>query len=220
MAGIQDAINQAQNTAAQMAQAQAGTDIIEGHVSQAGVVTTFSKPSMAAVVASTGVIPRNTPYIKVNEFGIRVGKNKDFLTEIPVEISMIEDEGFQVKHTLRFGNPAQYLSTYDGRVCDKGGSWQDAMMKAKQIDPSVDPYPSVDIVVTLTAPLKMKEETLPAGTLLAFNSSKSNFSEWSDFYAEVAKAGRIGETLKVTLGHREISHNGNTWGVVTFSLAE
>jgi hypothetical protein len=223
MAGIQDAINQAKEAAEGMVAndaVNASTAVIQGSVSPGGVATTYQKPSMATVAAATGVIPRNTPYLKVNEFGMRVGKNKDFIDDIPVEIALVEDEGFMVKYTLRFGNPAQYLSSYDGMVCDKGGSWNDALVKARMADPNVEPYNAVDIVVRTTAPLKLKEETLPAGTVIGLNTSKSNFSEWSDFYAECAKAGLIGQTVKVKLGCREINHGGNTWGVVTFTLAE
>ncbi len=218
MTSIAEAVKQAQEAAASMAQAT-GTDIIEGHVSPGGVVTTFAKPSMATVQAATGIIPRNTPYIKVNEFGIRIGKNKEFITDaFEVSIDMTEDQGFQVKHTIRFGNPAQYLSTYDGSICDKGGTWHDALRKAKLADPKADPYPSVDVIVTLAKPMKLKEEKLEAGAKLAFNSSKTNFSEWSDFYSAVAKAGGLGQEVGAKLGFREIQHNGNTWGVVTFEL--
>ena len=225
MAGIQDAIKQATDAAAEIAAneanlAEQGGALIEGTVGSGGQVTTFTKPSMATVAASTGVIPRNTPYLKVNEFGMRVGKNKDFVDEFDVKIDMTEEVGFQVKHTLRFGNPAQYLSTYDGTICDKGGSWHDAILKAKQADPSVEPYHAADILMTLTKQLKLKEETLSAGTVIGLNTSKSNFSEWSDFYGEIAKAGLIGQTVKVKLKAREINHNGNTWGVVTFELID
>lgn len=224
MANIQQQIKEAKEAAAAMAAQQettppASTAVVEGHVGAGGQVRTFTKPSMATVQAAKSVIPKMTPFLKVNEFGIRIGKNKEFLDSIKVSINMTEDEGFQVKHTLRFGNPAQYLSTYDGVVCDKGGSWGDALHKANLASPGVEPYLSVDVVMKLRADIKLKEETIKAGTLLAFNSSKTNFSEWSDFYAEVAKLEALDQELDVDLGFREIQHNGNTWGVVTFSLA-
>lgn len=217
MASIQDAVKEANNAAADMVQASGGA-VIEGSVNSSGQVTTFTKPSMATVAASTGVIPRSVPYVKVNEDGIKIGKDKTYLEGFEAKISMVEDKGFQVKHTVRFGNPAQYLSTYDGSVCDKGGSWGDAIQKAKMADPKADPYPSVDVVIELTKPVKLKDETLAIGQKIGFNSSKTNFSEWSDFYQACAEAGVLGQEVDVKIGFREIDHGGNTWGVLTFEL--
>jgi hypothetical protein len=216
-ATIQEAIAQARAAAATMPQEGA---LVEGIINDAGVVTTFARPTMAAVAAATSVIPRNTPYIKVNEFGILIGKQKKgFIDGFKAKILMQEGSGFALKYTLRFGNPAQYLSSYDGVVCDKGGSWHDAMMKAKRIDPRAEPYISVDVVMTLAADLKAGEETLPAGTKIGFNSSKTNFNEWSDFFNEVQAAGLVNQTVDVKIGYRDIEHNGNTWGVLTFAQA-
>lgn len=221
MAKLAQAIKDAQEAAAQTAAEDPSTAVVEAQVSPAGVVTPFVKPSMASVAAATGVIPRSTPYIKVNEFGMLVGaKSKTFIEEMEVKILMVEEEGFQVKHTVRYGVPAQYMSTFDGDICDKGGAWTDAVLKARQADPKAEVYPAADIIVTLTkdVPRTGKEEDLKAGTRLAINTSKSNFSEWSDFYAEVAKKELLGQEIDVKLGFREINHNGNTWGVITFEL--
>jgi len=218
MANIQDAIKQAQTAAADMVAEDeaAGTQVIEASASPAGVVTTFAKPSMATVSASTGVIPRSTPFLKVNEDGIKIGKDKTYHQGFKAKIDMTEDQGFQVKMTLRFGSPAQYISTYDGSIADKGGSWPDAIRKARMANPNCEPYHSVDVVLTLTEEVKLKDEVLPVGYKIGWNSSKTNFSDWSDFYAAVAKAGGIGAEVDAQIGFREINHNGNTWGVLTF----
>jgi hypothetical protein len=183
-------------------------------------VVPFAKPSMAAVAAATGVIPRNTPYLKVNEFGILIGKQKKgFLDAFRARLLLVEDRGFQLKWTLRFGNPARYLSTYDGHTCDRGGTWGDAMMKARMIDPKVEPYVAVDVVLTLAEDLKAGDETLPAGTKVGFNSSRTNFSEWADFHALAVERGLTGEEVDVEIGHRAVTHSGNSWGVVTFGVS-
>ena len=183
-------------------------------------VVPFSKPTMASVAAASGVIPRNTPFLKVNEFGILIGKQKKgFLEGFRARLLLVEDKGFQLKWTLRFGNPAQYLSTYDGQTCDKGGSWGDAMMKARMIDPKVEPYVCVDVLLTLAEKLKAGEEVLAAGTELGFTASKTNFSEWADFHATASEEGLIGAEVSVDIGHRAVTHNGNTWGVVTFGVS-
>lgn len=223
MASIQDAINNATDAAAGMvaddAVKSAGTDIIEGHVSPAGQVTTFAKPSMATVAASSGLLPRNTLYLKPTEFGMKIGKNKDMLQDFEAEINLAEDAGFQLKHTIRFGNPAQYLSSYDGVTCNKGGSWHDALMKARMASPNAEPYYAAEIKLTLTKELKLKDEVLKAGTIIGYDTSApSRFSDWSDFFEEAAKAGVVGQTVGVKVVAREINHNGNTWGTVAFEL--
>lgn len=225
MADIQSAINDAKQAAADMTAneanlAEGGNEVIEACVTPNGSVTTFTKPSMDSVVASSGIIPRNVSYLKINEFGMRVGKHKDFLTTIEAKISMVEEEGFQVKHTIRYGNPAQYLSTYDGVVCDKGGSWNDALRKAQNADPKFKTYPTADIIFIISKPLKLKDETIPAGTQIGYVPSPSGFSDWSDFYQEVKKAEKLGQEVSVKLTAREINHNGNTWGVVGFELID
>jgi hypothetical protein len=209
---IPDAIAQARKVAEDNVPIEAWQD-------PTGTIIPLVKPSMASVAASTGVIPRNAPYLKVNEFGILIGKQKKgFLDGFRAQLLLVEDKGFQLKWTLRFGNPAQYLSTYDGQSCDKGGTWIDAMLRARMIDPKVEPYVSVDVVLTLSEDLKAGDETLRAGTQVGFNSSKTNFSEWADFHAFAAERGLIGEEVAVEIGHRAVAHNGNNWGVVTFAL--
>lgn len=220
MTNIQDAIKQAQQAAGDMVKSEqppGGTTTIDAYVQPSGQVVNYTKPSMATVAATTGVIPKAAPYVKVNEDGIKIGKDKQYLEGFQGRVLMVEDKGFQVKNTIRYGNPATYLSTYDGAICDKGGSWPDAVVRARMADPKAEPYASVDVVITLTEAVKLKEETLPAGTKIGFNSSKTNFSEWQDFYALCAERGLLGQLVDVTIGYKDITHGGNTWGVLTFS---
>ena len=226
MAGIQDAIKQAQGAAAAIAeQEHASTAVIEASVNHAGQVQTFQKPSMGSVAAATSVIPKMTPFLKVNEFGILLGKkDKNFKTSFKAKVLLLEDKGFQLKWTLRFGNPAQYYSTYDGVSCDKGGSWHDALGKARMIAPGAEPYVSVDVPLTLAEAIEVtgeggKLEKIPAGTVIAFNASKTNFDEWAEFWRSAEAAGVVGQEVEIICGHRDIHHNGNDWGVVTFTLA-
>lgn len=223
MTDVQTAIKQAQEEAARMAASQPQTEaqtpaVIEASV-QGGAVVPFSKPSMGAVLASSGVIPRSTPYIKVNEFGIRVGQDKTFLTGFKAKILMVEDKGFVLKHTLRYGTaPVSYVSTYDGITSDKGGSWADTVARVRRTDPAAEPYVAADILIKLDEKVKLANETLEPGKLVALNTSKTNFSEWQDFYAACAEEGVLGQEVDVMIGFREIQHNKNTWGVVTFAL--
>lgn len=225
MASIQDAINQAQEHAAGVVANEAaaatapGTDIVEGYANPAGQVQTFAKPTMTSVAASTGLLPRSTLYLKPTEFGMKIGKNKDMLQDFEAEILLVDDEGFQLKHTIRFGNPAQYLSSYDGVSCNKGGTWGDALAKARMASPDAAPYYAAEIKLVLTKDLKLKEETLKAGTIIGYDTSApSRFSDWSDFWDAAVKAGAAGKAAKVKVVSREINHNGNNWGTVAFEL--
>ncbi|MDB2578942.1 hypothetical protein N9Y00_07890 [Tateyamaria sp.] len=226
MASIQDAINQAQDNAAAVlaneaaaADATTGTGIVEGYTSPTGQVQTFAKPTMTSVAASTGLIPRNTRYLKPTEFGMKIGKNKDMLQDFEAEILLVDDEGFQLKHTVRFGNPAQYLSSYDGLSCNKGGTWGDALAKARFASPDAAPYYAAEIKLVLTKGLKLKEETLKPGTIIGYDTSApSRFGDWSDFWEAAVKAGAAGKAAKVKVISREVNHNGNIWGTVVFEL--
>jgi len=228
MASIQDAINQASAAAEKMAadesQAAAtpGTDLIEGNVNSNGHAVTFAKPSMKSVQAATGLLPRSTLYLKPTEYGFRVGKNKDLIQDFEAELDMNEGRGFQLKHTVRFGNPAQYLSSYDGVTCNKGGSWHDALMKARQASGgNAEPYFAAEIKLTLTKDIKLKEETIPAGTIIGYDTSApSRFSDWSDFYEAMDDQGKTDQVIKVNVIAKEIEHNGNNWGTVSFELVK
>lgn len=222
MTDVTAAIEAAKAAAAAMATAPAATQgqEIVAHVSPTGVATPMMKPSMAMAMASTSLIPKTAPYLKVNEFGLLVGKtDKKFKEAIKVKLLLTEDKGFQLKWTLRYGNPAQYLSTYDGIVCDKGGSWADAQAKVRAIDPRAEPYITADIITEVTETFETTGGKIEAGTKLAINPSMTNFSEWQEFFQSAAEAGKLEQEVDVTLGFRDVHHNGNDWGVVTFTLA-
>ena len=229
---IQEQIAKAREAAATLAAeapaAQAPAD--NGNASAAVVPAaqrpvTVAKPTMASAISSSSLIPKNIPFAKINEFGIRVGKNdRIFKSEMIGKVLMVEDKGFQLKYTLRFGNPAVYLSTVDGISCDKGGSWADALARVSLIDPSIEPYVSADIILELTQAIEAtgsdgKTETIHPGTRVAINLSKTNFSEWQDFYTLMAEQGQLEKSVDVRVGAKSITHGGNTWGVFTFEPA-
>lgn len=226
MVSIQDAINQAQGAAAQMASAEAlagnhGTDVVEGYVSKAGTVQTYSKPSLSAFSAAKGLLPNNTRYLKPTEFGFRIGKNKDMIQEFIAELDLAEDKGILPKWTVRYGNPAQYLSSYDGVTCNKGGAWSDAVVKARITSPDAEPYPAAEVKFILAEPLKLKEETLGVGTIIGYDTSApSRYSDLSDFFDAANAAGVMGQKVKVKVIAREINHNGNNWGTVALELVD
>lgn len=220
MSNVTAAIQAAKEAAKTLvAEQDASTAVIETHVN-AGVAVPMMKPSMSMALATSSIIPRTAPYLKVNEYGILIGKNdKAFKEGFKGKILIAEDKGFRLKWTLRYGNPANYLSTFDGLVCDKGGSWADAQAKVRAIDPKAEPYISADIIVELSEDVSVTGGKIDAGTKVAINLSKTNFSEWQEFFEAANEAGVVGQEVEVNLGHRAIAYNGNNWGVVTFALA-
>lgn len=218
MDGSKQAINDV-NDVARTPKRDDSAVVVAPVVSGGGVIT-FPKPSMAMAAQTAGIIPKQTPFIKVNEFGILIGKtDKSFKTGFEARIQMIEGQGFKVKHTLRFGNPATYLSTYDGQTCDKGGSWHEALMKAKAAGAKPDPYLSVDVLLELAEDVQCSQEILAVGTKVGFTASMTNFDDWSVFFNAVAQAGKLGQEVVAKLNHHAIHHNKHDWGVVTFKLA-
>jgi hypothetical protein len=219
MSNISDAINKATEAASTMTQPEANAlAVIDALPSSNGAVT-FGKPSLAAASATKGVIPRSVSFLKVSQHGMKIGKDKKLIEGFKAKMLMVEDEGFMLKWTVKFGSsPTTYLSTYDGTICDKGGLWTDAMRKAQSIEPNAEAFLSVDAIIILDEDIKLKDETQPKGTKIAFNSSKTNFSEFQDFSETVSKAGLMGQMVDIKIGFNEINHGGNNWGVVTFEL--
>lgn len=226
MSNLADAINQAKDAAANvvpMDEAPQGGTQIETYKNAAGVNTPAMPPSFDNFSAAKGLFDRSTPYIKPTEFGAQVGKNKkNLIDEFEAEITLVPGVGMKPKWTIRYGqNPQVYVSSYDGVQSDKGGAWQDAIMKAKSIDPKADPYPAAEVKLVLTKDLKLKDETLKAGTVLAYDTSApSRYSDFEDLLDAAREAGVMGQTVKVKVRNHEIEHNNNNWGTLQFDLLD
>jgi hypothetical protein len=219
MFNISDAISKATEAASTMTQQEANALAVIDALPTSGGAVTYGKPSLAAASATKGVIPRSVPFTKVSQHGITIGKDKKLVDGFKAKMLMVEDEGFMLKWTIKFGaSPTVYLSTYDGVICDKGGLWTDAVMKANTVEPGSEAFLSVDAIIILDEDVKLKEETQPKGNKIAFNASKTNFSEFQEFSETVSKAGLMGQMVDVKIGFNEINHGGNNWGVVTFEL--
>lgn len=217
MADINEAINKAQEAAGEIIDAEVTQQTLPANTG-GGQVVSMEKPSMDSVMTNSGIANSVDTWLKVNEHGIKIGEEKGLVDSIQVRILMVEDEGFFVKQSIKWGNPVQYASTYDGRVSDKGGSWPDQVARVASM---AKPFPSADIIMVLAKPVKLKESTVPADTKLGHTLSKSNFGNWQEFYREVSKAGLLGQELEITLGAEEVNgKNGYTWGVLTFELPQ
>ena len=220
---VNDAIQRAQEAAATVVEAvpavvQAGAPANDVPVAYVPA----RAPSMADAMASAQMRPDE--WLKVKEHGLLLGTSREAIEEMTVMIDMTEQNGFYMKESIKFGNPAVYLSTYDGVTCDKGGPWIAAIGKAQAADPRAKPYYSVDIKMTLMEDVKQikgskKHEFGAAGKTLGHSTSTTNFDEWRELYRECSAAGLIGQKVIVKLTVKALENKaGNAWGVIVFTL--
>ena len=178
-------------------------------------------PSM--VDAMSAVQLRPDEWLKVKEHGLLLGTSLDAIETLTVEIDMTENEGFFVKQSIKYGNPAVYLSTYDGVTCDKGGAWESAVVKAQAADNKAKVYYCADIKMRLVQDAKnlkgKKHEFGESGKMLGHTTSTTNFEEWRDFYSEVSKADLLNKKVLAVLSAKPLKNkNNNVWGVIVFTL--
>ena len=222
---VQDAIKQAREAAAAAAETvvdhepQTQNQVAAYNPPGASMMS-YAAPSMETMGMSTGISRVVEDWSKVNEYGITFGADRTLFTSVKVKINMTEGEGFFVKHSIKFGNPAQYFSSYDGTTCDRGGLWNEAVIKAQRADPKAQPVPAADIIFVLAEDVKLKDKTLPAGTKIGHTTSTSNWQDWAEFYREVAKSGALGTEIDATISMEALTgkKNGYTWGILKFKL--
>lgn len=178
----------------------------------------YSAPSMGNMAVTTGISKLVEEWIKVTKYGLTIGSDSTVHLGLKVAIDMTEGEGFFVKHSVKYGNPAQYYSSYDGTTCDRGGMWSDAMIKAQRAEPKVKAFPAADIIFTLLEDLKLKDRTIPAGTKLGHTTSTSNWQDWAEFYRGISKDDKLNTTVEVVISAESVTGkaNGYTWGVMKF----
>lgn len=223
MASINDAIRQAQQAAeeAVVLDQTPGTAVGEYVAPTAPApALNLGKLSIDNLPMTAGIAKNVEDWLKVNEYGLTVGTDKTILSEIKATVLMVQDEGFYLKHSIKYGNPAQYFSSYDGVTCDRGGLFSEAVAKARRVDPKANPYPAADIIFVLREDVKLKEKTLPAGTKLGHTTSTSNWQDFGEFVREVTNAGLIGQEVNVKLTSEAVTgkKNGYTWGIMKFAL--
>ena len=220
MASVQDAINQARK-AAEEAVVIGSTDVaIHTHPTTAPAMS-YGAPSMGNMAVTTGISKLVEDWIKVTEYGLTIGADRTILNGLKVAIDMTEGQGFFVKHSIKYGNPAQYYSSYDGTTCDRGGMWSDAVMKAQRADPKAKTFPAADIIFTLLEDVKLKDRTVPAGTKLGHTTSTSNWQDWAEFYRGVTKNDQLNTAVEAVISAEAVTgkNNGYTWGIMKFQAA-
>lgn len=176
------------------------------------------KMSMEALMAGGMTVD---VWVKVKEFGLIVGQTQELVPSFKAYIDMTDGVGFSPKQSIKAGNPAQYWSTYDGAMSDKGIPWNEAIQKAVALDPKARPYRSVDVPMVLLEDVKSPKgnELAKAGQRIGYSTSTTNWAAWESFYKAVAAAGLLNECVEVEVSFEPKSNkNGNNWGIMTWKL--
>ena len=226
---IQAAIEQAKAAAA----AAAAAALRNTAAAPADGVPAPAAPAVAATGTAVGMPVWGTPvsmddllvgsisvdeWLKVSTFGLMIGTNKTLFQDMLVEIDMTE---VQPCYCIKFGNPAVYLKTYDRVSCASGGTWDAALKRAQQADPTAREYRSADIPMVLRQELKDQKGAIVGnvGLRLGHSLSTTNWREWESVYREIQKAGLQRSKVLVKLGYNvRRNSKGNEWGVITFTL--
>lgn len=176
-------------------------------------------PKLTMDTLSTGQMTVDL-WLKPKEFGLLVGDKPKLFPKARVEMDMTDGKGFIPKKGIKAGNPAKYWYTTDGVTCTSGGSWEQAVMNAKNLDPKAYEYRTVDLPFTLLDDIVADGEVLAsAGAKLGYTTSTTNWKAWEEFYSDVKNAGLLGERVVVELGYqRRENANKNVWGIITFKL--
>lgn len=224
MSDIQATINKAREAAANMVDdAEVTQETLPATSSGAAAVVNYSKPSMDTVGAISGISQSVDYWVKVDEFGLNIDSDRQKYDELFVVIDMTEDVGFFVKESIKWGDPANYASRFNGMLSDTGLPWMEVVARAQRIDPRAKVFPSADIIAVSVDTIKLKVgEPVAGGSKMGIGLSMSNWRNWQTFYAEVVKAGLLNTKVRVRLVAEEVTgkKNGHTWGVIRFELAQ
>lgn len=221
MDSVSDAIKQAQEAAANIVDdAEVVSETLPATNGAAGTVVSHSKPSMAQLASNVRISNLVETWFKVSQHGITVGQDSKPLFEtVKVSVNMTEGKGYFVKEMIKWGNPVNYASRYDGALTDKGEPWAEVVARAQRLDDRAKVYPSADIIFELREPLKLKDKTLPEGTKIGHTLAMTNWENWAEFYRECHSNGFLDGDVALTLGYDEVNgKNGYTWGVLNFNL--
>jgi hypothetical protein len=220
---IQEAIAKAQAAAGTVATAAAGTTAVTGtavvpaaSTAVAAALPPGKKVSMEQLM--TGGMNVDL-WVKVKEFGLIFGQSDELISTFVAIIDMTDGVGFSPKYSIKAGNPAQYWSTYDGVMSDKGIPWSAAIERACSLDNKARPYSAVDIPMVLTEDVVSPKKVVLAkkGQRVGYATSTTGFREWRDFYNKATAEGLLDQQVEVQVSFRKMKNKeGNEWGVMTF----
>ena len=156
-------------------------------------------------------------WLKVNQYGLFVGNDNTPFAALELGLDMSE---IGYNYAIKFGNPAQYLKTYDQVSCISGGTWAQAMARAQQIDPKAREYRSGDLPFIVLNDIKKPDGSviMAAGKRLGHGLSTTGWTAFADLVKKLRADGVDPNSAKilVTLGSTPMKNAKGTWGVLNF----
>lgn len=219
------AVDQAIQAAAQAAKnATPGNtvDLVPAQQSGGGAIQSYVAPVAPSLDLLAAGPSSVDAYLKVKAEGLKIGDKINLIESVTVTIDMAKEAGQMVAaNVIKFGDPATYLKSYDGVNCTTGGTWQEAVNKAKLIDPKASPYMSADIVMTLIEDAKDIKGAVvaTAGTRLGHSTSTTNRANVAELIRAVNEKGLQNSVVEVKVtAQAKTNPKGQTWGVLKFEL--
>lgn len=204
-----------------MAQAQAALANQQAAVIPAATQTAVAVPSASQAPSMSALLQQGfavDSFIKVTDGGLLLHKEanaKTAVDKVRVAIDMSEGFGFKPLYTLSFGNPVQYVESFDGVTTTKGESWTQAVANARAVDPKASPYQTVKVGMRMLE----DSQSLKEGTTLGLTFTRTGIANWIKLYQEVVRAGLDGREVEVILGYKVGKKAGyRDWGIPTFEL--
>lgn len=187
-------------------------------VAQGGAVSNYEPARRFTTDDLSGSGLNPDIYVSIDKHGLAF-KGKDGLVD-SVEVAIDTVKGIHIFEALRFGDPVQYLKTYDGVRCEQGGSWEAAVKRAQIADPKARPYQGGDLAMEVLEDTKNTKGAviLEKGTVLGLSTSvtaRANLKAFTDAYKA---AGLEGKVVLVKLSVEQKSNAKGAWGLPVFTL--
>src|SRR5688572_332143 len=131
---IQDAIAKAQSAAAAFVPATT-TEQKAVATYQPAQALTFDQNNTGNMVVDD--------WLKVSYFGLQIGTNRQLFDTLELSLALGD---ISYNRTIKYGkSPVTYLKSYDGVTCVSGGTWAEAIARARGIEPNARDYASADV---------------------------------------------------------------------------
>jgi len=153
-------------------------------------------------------------FVKVDKYGLVVGKDAKPIEKFKAKILMVEGRGYTPNQSIKFGNPVQYLKTYDGAKAVNGKSWPAELDRIRQSHPDAREYPAADLVLTLLE----DAGTAKAGQTVGYTTATTSFKHVVKLLQDCASKGLTGIEVEVEVGYIARSKNNNNWGEMVFKV--
>lgn len=197
---------------AMAANASTGTAVATTNQSTAvAMPASGQKISMSDLMAGAMVVDE---FIKVDKYGLVVGKDSKPIEKFKAKILMVEGRGYTPNQSIKFGNPVQYLKTYDGAKAVNGKSWPAELDRIRQTYPDVREYPAADLVLTLLE----DAGTAKAGQTVGYTTATTSFKHVVKLLQECESKHLVGQEVEVEVGYIPRSKNNKNWGEMIFKV--